>query len=114
MLGTGCGRTTIRRSSTPCELANTGGSTKLVASAMLDPHRKVAAKTAGRIDGRRKDRSFGTINAMASLTCLQERGRRVAMGKKRDHRAWKEQSDALVTCYEHDVRFRSAVVCNYS
>jgi hypothetical protein len=50
MLGTGCGKTTIRRSSTPRELANTGGSTKLVAAATLGPHRKAATMAAGRMD----------------------------------------------------------------
>jgi len=83
MLGTGCGKTTIRRSSTPCELANTGGSTKLVASATLGPHSRAATMAAGRIHGSRAYRRFGKTNGMLSLMCCRGRDGRRTMDKKR-------------------------------
>jgi hypothetical protein len=77
MLGTGCGKTTIRRSRTPRTLANTGGSTKVPPSATLEAHSSVAAAvTAARIDGCSAPRSFGKANGMAWLVCCVVAGER--------------------------------------
>src|SRR6516165_4932541 len=110
MLGTGCGKTTIRRSSTPCELANTGGSTKLVASAKFELHKRAATTAAGRNDGRPAYRSFKKLNGMVSLMRCWA-GRPYGGGQKQSHRRARAESlDAPVTCYEQHGRFRSAAV----